>query len=698
MSDTPEKPTPAHGEPPPPDAPLEVRKAWLDADLAAGREGPPPPPAAERLARVLAAVDLAKLPASEGGMALHDAAALLGVDLEDPLDVVQAWGRENARLARDTIADALRRALADVLDRKGADLAPDVLADLRKWAAEDANPEALAEWLNRDGWGKVDGATVEAALVTAARATAEADGLKDGLACVLWNPGAPYFVLLYDTARADVDKPDVRERIARKTAPHIDPLAALLVPEGRTPPDKATVLLGLDALKAGLQGFDWGGLGLCLTDKAGRAGDWLGRLAVPWMDERRAALVERLDRQAAAVELALQPRNLITAPSTGAAFLRFPSMLKDAAAWCGALVPVDGDTIFADEPDLAAAPVRVLKAPEGDAVQLYKPRAWTVAAEHRLKGTRQPALPGLLVDPPHNPDLGAYLAVTATGAAVLDRLPGLCAKLLPLLFALCPLDGTAVAGPVLDLVKLLYPDWRTRRKMTPSKNDPGDVRRVGAAVAALLGLRIVEAVPGNGLRFYPVLHCDRFDAPRRAGDVPEVCLRMNPSLAGLATPAKGKGDFVLVNLSRLMELDAKSPDRIAVALRLAAYWHTCKQRTADGRRVFLTERLDYLPVDALLVESNAPGPVADVIAGADLGRAGKVKLSEARRHLVDETLPALVDAGLLGDFDARRPDRHAGRGADAWLVKVPPPADYLEASRKTASTRRPPPKGRPRRK
>jgi hypothetical protein len=281
MSDTPEKPTPAHGEPPPPDAPLEVRKAWLDADLAAGREGPPPPPAAERLARVLAAGDLAKLPASEGGMAFHDAAALLGVDLEDPLDVVQAWGHENARLARDTIADALRRALADVLDRKGTDLAPDVLADLRKWAAEDANPEALAEWLTRDGWGKVDGAAVEAALVTAARATAEADGLKDGLACALWNPGAPYFVLLYDTARADVDKPDVRERIARKTAPHIDPLTALLVPEGRTPPDKATVLLGLDALKAGLQGFDWGGLGLCLTDKAGRAGDWLGRLAVP---------------------------------------------------------------------------------------------------------------------------------------------------------------------------------------------------------------------------------------------------------------------------------------------------------------------------------------------------------------------------------------------------------------------------------
>jgi len=589
---------------------------------------------------------------------------------------------------REIIADALRRALADVLDRKGANIAPDVLAALRKWAAEDAHPEALAEWLDRGGWNKVNEKAVEAALVTAARATAEAKGLQEGVSGGLWKYGGPFFVLMYDTPRADADKPEVRDRIARQTVPHIDPLdpvRALLMPKGMPLPDKPTVLLGLDALKVGLQSFDWGGLCLCVNDKAGRAGDWLGRLAAPWMDERCAALVERTERQAAAVPLALQRRNLITAPSTGSAFLRFPSMLKDAGAWCGALVPVDGDTIYAEEPEVAAVPVRLLRSPDGAAVQLYKPRAWTVAAAHRMKGTWQPVLPGLVINAPHNPDLGAYLAVTATGAAVLDRLPGLCAKLLPLLFALCPLDGTAVAGPVQDLVKLLYPDWKSRRQMA------GDVRRVGAAVAALLGLRIVEAVPGKGIRFYPVLFCDRFDAPRHAGDVPEVCLRMNPSLAALATPAKGKGDYVLVNLSRLMELDAKRPDRIAVALRLAAYWHTCKQRIADGRRVFLAERLDYLPVDMLLVETNAPGPVADAIAGADVGRVGKVKLSEARHRLIDETLPALRKAGLLGDFDARRPGRNAGRGAAAWMVKVSPPADYLEATRKTASTCRPPP-------
>lgn len=660
MNDTPEKPTAA----PLPDwlataypgLSLE-RLAALPVRGADAAPWPPPPAIVELLGHTKTPLHLTQ---NQTVDALRHAAAM------------------EARLSLDVLSDALRRALVDILDRQGKDLPPEVLADLRRWTAEDANLEGLRAWLvDRGGWDKVDGDKVEAALLAAINR-------QEFSSCGTGRPPEPPFVLLYDTPRADRETPATLARI--KT----------LMPK-ETP---GKVLLGLDALRDALRRADWFILACLLPEHLDdRAGDWLGRLALPWMDERRADLEERLDRQAHAVPLVLQSRNLITAPSTGAAFLRFPSILKDAAAWCGALVPVDGDTIFADEPDLAAAPVRVLKAPEGDAVQLYKPRAWTVAAEHRLKGTRQPALPGLLVDPPHNPDLGAYLAVTATGAAVLDRLPGLCAKLLPLLFALCPLDGTAVAGPVLDLVKLLYPDWRTRRKMTPSKNDPGDVRRVGAAVAALLGLRIVEAVPGKGLRFYPVLHCDRFDAPRRAGDVPEVCLRMNPSLADLATPKKiGKADFVLVNLSRLMELDAKSPDRIAVALRLAAYWHMCKQRVAGGRRVFLPERLDFIPVDALLVESNAPGPVADVIAGADLGRAGRVKLSEARARLVDETLPALVKAGLLGAFDAHRPDRYAGRGAEAWQVKVPPPADYLEASRKTGNTRRPPPERRPRRK
>ena len=666
MTDKPKTPRPP---PEDPAADLEARKAAVEAALA-DRLGPP---ALEKLARILAAG------------ADENARALLGVDKEMPMQAFRDWGLENTRLTRDAIADALRKRLADILDDNAEKLTPEVLDRLRLWADQEAAPENLVDWLDRGGWNKVkNGDEIEAALVTAARAVAAAEGLS-GLSCFVdLRPNDGAFVLLYDVPRADWDAPDVQKRIAKHTAPNVAWLDVIL-PEGWTPPDKATVRLGLEALKTGLHAFDWAGLSLCLTDKAGEAGDWLRPLAGAWLEER----AERADTSARALPLALQSRNVIEAPSTGAAFLRFPSMLKDAAAWCGALVPVDGDTIFADEPDLAAAPLRVLKDADGDAVQLYKPRAWTVADKRRLAGERQLILPGISMDPQHNPDLGAFLAVTATGAAVLDRLPGLCAKLLPLLFALCPLDGTPVKGPVQDLVKLLYPNWKKRRQMA------GDMARVGGAAAALRALRIVEALPTGALRVYPVTAGGYYDIPTGPEQNPEACLRLNPELAALATPIKGKGDFVLVNLSRLMDLDAKSPDRIAVALRLAAYWHTCKQRTA-GRRVFLPERVDFLPVDNLLVTINAPGYVADVIAGADRGRTGKRKLSEARARLVDETLPALVDAGLVGKVDA--PARGDRRGA--WLVKAEPPADYLEATRKTARTQRAPPfkSPKPRRK
>jgi len=699
MSNAPKKPKPA------PDDTRAKLMQDLKAGLEATRAADPEysriitqaTPAAVKLARLLAADAIAKMPPSEGGLARHDAAALMGVEGTSLQDAFLAWGRENTRLQRDTVADALRRVLVDILNRNADKLGAAVMDVLRPWAEQEANPEALAEWLDRGGWGKVDGDAVEARLVKAARAVAEADGLKAGLSAVLWpTRDAPYMVLCYDVPRSDLDTPAVRDRIAKHAKPE---LPAALLPEGWKVPDKATVLLGLDALKAGLQGFDWGGLGLCLTDKAGRAGDWLRLLVGPWLQET----AERLEaRNIKAVPLEMQRRNTI-GTKAGPPFVRFPTTLQDAGAWCGALVPVDGDTIFAETPDLAAAPVRVLdksekKEPLKDAtgaeVQLYQPRAWTIAPEHRLTGPRQPTLPGMLLQPENNPDLGAFLAVTATDAAALD-LSGLSVKVLLALFGVCPMDGTPAKGPIENLAKIVYPDWKTRRKMQPSKKDPGDIRRTLAAVASLLSLRFAERTQGN-LRMYPLLQADYLDIPMTPGAAPEVLIRLNKTLGERATIQKGKASFFLVNLSRFMELEARPADRLALALRFYAYWHTCTQRTADGRRVFMPDRLDYLPVDDLMIESNTAGRVSDLIAGERLGRSGKVKLSEARARIIDEYLPAYVAKGLLDmSFDVKRPDRHAGRGAGAWLIKIPPPADYLEAIKIVGRTgRTPPTKGR----
>jgi hypothetical protein len=616
----------------------------------------------------------------------------------EPKDLFREWGKRNTRRSRDAVADALRRALLAILEKNAPKLkAPlgDALAD---WINTDANPEALAAWLEKGGGEKVDGDRVEAALVCAMRRAVEdraagavrtltdegTPGLLAGCpppgpqACIIWqHQDAPYYVLSYDTPRADADKPDVLAFVAQYTKPAPPTLFDFV---GWTPPEKATVLLGLDALKAGFSAYDWGGLELAIIDKAGPAGDWLRLLAGPWFKDRADGINARTAAQARALPLAIQSRNIIkTRQTTGAAFLRFPSLLKDAGAWTGALVEVDKDTIFAQEPDLAAAPVRNLKDAEGNPLTIYKPRAWEIAAAGRLEGPRQLVLPGLPTDPKHSPDLGAFMAVNATGAAVLDRLPGLCAKLLPLVFAMCPLDGTPVKGPVKDLVKLLYPDWKARRQMA------GDVERVGAAVAALHALRLVEALPGGGVRVYPVLALRHYDLA--TGTDAEACFSLNPALGDLATTKKGKAAFMLVNLSRLMDLDAKSPARIAVALRLAAYWHTCKQR---GQ--WMPDRLDFLPVDALLVEINAPGAVADVLAGADLGKAGTVQLSQARARLLDETLPDLVENGLVGEVETRRPGQYRGKTkGESWQVKAGPPPDWMEASRK-ACARTPPAK------
>lgn len=543
---------------------------------------------------------------------------------ENDLEDARAFAAAHS-IAGNHITEALRDTLNKLLavQTKKETVSPQIADRLREWIAN-VRIENLAEWLSKDGWRKVNGEEL----------------CKRVLA-------------------AEKDR-----RIEE-------------CPTGRLTPYliNDTML----NLAAGMAWHAWIILELSLFSDSPR--NWLAELARPWIKERAEMEAER----ARALPLIIQPRNIIKAQSTGAAFLRFPSLLKDAGAWCGALVPVDGNTIFAEEPDLAAAPVRVIKDAGGDIVQLYKPRAWTVAAEHLLAGPHQMTLPGMNLDLQHSPDLGAFLAVSATGAAALD-LSGLCAKLAPLLFALCPLDGTPVKGPVQDLVKLLYPDWKTRRQMA------GDVGRVGQAAAALRALRVVELLPTGALRVYPVLSGGYYDIPTGPDQTPEACFTMNPELAALSKPAKGQGDFMLVNLSRLMDLDARRPEHIAVALRLSAYWHTCKQRTAAGCRVFLPERLDFLPVDDLLITSNAVSlRVAEVIAGADRGQMGSRKLSEARARMVDETLPALVDKGLVGKVDARRGVK---KGGGAWLVKAEPPKDYLEASAKTGRTRRKPPRNR----
>ena len=650
MSNAPKKPKPA------PDDTRAKLMQDLKAGLEATRAADPEysriitqaTPAAVKLARLLAADAIAKMPPSEGGLARHDAAALMGVEGTSLQDAFLAWGRENTRLQRDTVADALRRVLVDILNRNADKLGAAVMDVLRPWAEQEANPEALAEWLDRGGWGKVDGDAVEARLVKAARAVAEADGLKAGLSAVLWpTRDAPYMVLCYDVPRSDLDTPAVRDRIAKHAKPE---LPAALLPEGWKVPDKATVLLGLDALKAGLQGFDWGGLGLCLTDKAGRAGDWLGRLAVPWMDERRAALVERLDRQAAAVGIALRPK----AETAAGKWTPLPRVLDVAAALGGPFaVEVDGET-YAPEPELA-----------GPAALALRPRGVDIVPADWLGNPAQLSL-ALNLDTP--PDavleyLGAVVE-SATRIAHLAKLPNICPKLLGLMFAAAPMTGRMVQGTLGELARMLYPDWTSNHRSTR------DLQGVGAAMMAVKGLRLVETEPDGTRRPYELFIVDMALTAK-----PDAVLgwTINPWLVKRMQGGKG-GGFFLLNMTRWLALGIQNPRLFPLALRLAALWDAARVRNGP----FDPARLRPIEADRLAWECNTlPEGAAMYRAKRTDTHAGKVQLLRARDNL-EADLDALREAGLLGPW---KKTKAYGRGFDVLPM---PPADYAEACKRAA--------------
>lgn len=575
------------------------------------------------------------------------------------------------RSAGDRLTETLRAELRRLAGGAARKRHGDAVAEaLLRWAAE-ARIETLADFLDAKGWADLDAAPeraakLEAAIVDAwqscgdARAVTFIDNFFD------LTGGRPPEEQADAATVARMAETPVKPAVAFLTIPRGEPLPADL-PEG------ARAVAALDGLKALITRHNWIPVARGLVGPKGKA--WLALLAAQWITDRAEAEADR----AGAVPFAVQRRNVIRAESTGADFLRFPTALEDAAAWCSALVPVDGNTIFAEEPFLPDTAARIVD-PSGAAVTLYKPRAWTIAPERVLQHNAQMYLPGMVTEPDRNPDLAAFLAVSATDAACLPSLPGVCAKLAPLLPGIVPLDGkTTVAGPIEDLVKLLYPDWKERRKMTGPN---GDIARVAGAVAAYRALRLYEARPGRPIRDHGQFLQGFMDLSASVRDKPEVGFRMNPALRSMMTTERGKASFFLVNLSRVLGLDAGDPRTIAVAMRIYAYWHTCKQRG-----VWMPDRLDFLDVDNLLVTANAVSErVGKVLAGEDYGQAGRVGRQKARAELLDRILPRLEEAGIVGKVDGRRPV--SGSRGNSWLVKLPPPPDFLEASRRAIAARR----------
>lgn len=549
----------------------------------------------------------------------------------------------------------LRESLADVLAKNAPTLAPDVVAALRPWT-EEANIEGLAEWLGKEGWGKVDGDKVEARLVKAAWEFLDRDKrTNDSFRICFYLPqGAKTFstawIFRYELTRAEAPKGGLSVEITWHEAPQGEP----------PPPKVAVYAYGLDALKTGLEFMEWQGLAECIpVPEKTKENDWLRLLAGAWLQDRANRETERHERAALAVPFAIRPK---ARTSAGNDWTPLPRALTPAAAMGGPFaVDVDGET-YAQEPDFAGAAV-------GHAL---RPRGLDIVPADWLGNPAQMTL-ALQLDAPA---VKEYLIETAARTATLT-LPHMCPKLLGFMFAAAPMTARPVKGTLLELAHWIYPDWKDRRQ---SKRD---LQGLGAAFVAVKSLRLVETKPDGTRHPYDLFTVD-YDLSCK----PDASLgfMINPWLADRMQGGTG-GGFFLLNMTRWLSLGIQNPRLFPLALRLAALWDEARK---GG--VFDPARLHTIEADRLAAQCNTLSPGAAMYrAGKTDAGAAKQALKDARANL-EADLNALKDAGLLGDWTKRKIH---GKGFELLPV---PPADYAEACKRAAHTCRKPGSGRPPRK
>lgn len=570
---------------------------------------------------------------------------------------VGAIGRRPDELAkRNRLNAALRLNLLAVLNKNAAAIRADVQAALRPWAEQEANTEALAEWLlDRGGWEKIDAEEVEARLVTAARAeerrmldAVEVSGDEPNpLLHMIWGKTGA-LLLRYSISR--------KERAAKTINVSFDfqpdVPEGLIMPEGWDHPRKAPERLGLDALKAGLRFLEYEGLCACLTDAAGEKGNWLAPLAAAWLSDRAQKERARIDLEAHAVGMSILTK---ARTASGDKWTAFARPLDIPAALAGQLdVELDGER-YAAEPDMAAGAVG----------QSLRPRGMDLVPADWLNNPAQLCLALDLDAPPEA--LREYMVETAAKTAHLANLPNICPKLLGFMFAAAPMTGRPVQGTLGELANWLYPDWKKNRRSTR------DLKGLGGAFVAVKGLRLVETENDGTRRPYELF---TMDFALTANPEARLGWMVNPWLVQRMKGGRG-GGFFLLNMTRWLALGVQNPRLFPLALRLAALWD--KARVGG---IYNPARLQPIDADRLAWECNALPPGAAMYrANRTDAEAGRVQLIRARSNL-ETDLDALRTAGLLGPWEKRKVH---GRG---YTVLPVPPEEYPEACKRAVSAGR----------
>jgi hypothetical protein len=583
----------------------------------------------------------------------------------------------------DQLTEVIREFLLGKVE-EGADS-----ATLLLWARE-ARVENLAEWANkyRNLW--MDGKPAESIRSRMAAASTQAwvaaalhssSEVRDtsilGLAGIPVSPHAISLIVEGDEGRTAF-----RESQDPSSLEIIQPpsLAGLLV-DWSIPDDQAQELLqqylvweraaiggktlehrqpliGLENLREALRLRQWDYLLVRYSEREGET--WLQNLALAWLRWKREE-----DRS-----VPMLIRRAIVTNENGDQFTPLPLAVEHASYLFGGPVVVNGEN-YAREPGQSGAVVG----------QLLKPRAIDIVPEDWSKMPRQLSFEAVELDmtAPVDRDVEDYLIVTATHAAAANLdLPAMAAKLVPLMFATSPMDGRSVHGTLEDAAMLLYPNLSGR---DGRKHKARDLARIGAALAAMRRLRLVEKRDNGRLHSYSLFSV-AYDLSAEADA--EVEWALDPLLASRMKGGGNEkgGGFFLVNFSRLMAMDIKNPRLFALYLRLAGMWNSAKDFKAGKFRPELFKPID---LDQLATLTNSiPRNAAEYMAGKRKDQSSRVAYYEARKRLIGD-LEDLKDRGMIGDLNLVNPH------GKPWTIKPMPDNDLQEAYRLAVRKERTPP-------
>lgn len=212
-----------------------------------------------------------------------------------------------------SLSAALRDALCSLIDNNHGKLEP-CLDALRRWG-ESATAELIAEWLEADGSSFAEKSDLESALVAASKheygisvdAIAENvrpanfdEVVRKGAVSLLVQRQSGPAVCVFHVSRSECSSCQVDDW---KDA------ALEWMPDGSKRSD-IEVFTGLEALKLVLRERIWS----CIpsfTSVGVASGDWLRLLALGWLTERAERETRRVTRKSEAAVLAVRPRAMI---------------------------------------------------------------------------------------------------------------------------------------------------------------------------------------------------------------------------------------------------------------------------------------------------------------------------------------------------------------------------------------------------